>query len=202
MSRSNSYRNAQAWFLENFGSELRNQKIRYFIMSNSPTTKEEIENIFCQVDCVCELPYPERDIINIKKLYLQSQGTFYRCNELTFVYQYYVLNKTVPTENDLIDFIRNALQFELNPEEYHQKDKVLVPTLNLDKLSPIIKDTYVDSLCSLCQNDIGNHSFFKIPPCNHMFHATKEECLGEYNIIDWLSSHTQCPNCKIKVSIN
>lgn len=201
MSRSILYRNAQNWFSQTFGSELRNQKIRQFIIHNSPTSRDEIESLFCIVDCICELPYPENDIVNIKKLYLQKQGTFYRCAELPFVYQYFILHKDIPNEEELIEFVQNTLQFELNPEEFHQKDKVLVPTLNLDKLSPIVKDSYIDSICSLCQNEIGNNSFFKIPPCNHIFHATKEACLGESSILDWLSTNTQCPNCKTKVSI-
>ncbi len=93
-------------------------------------------------------------------------------------------------------------EFERDPEGYHEKDKVLVPTLNLDKLSPIVKDTFVSENCSLCQTEIGFHSFYKIPPCNHIFHADTEHCLGESNIITWLSNHKQCPNCKTIVSIS
>jgi hypothetical protein len=202
MQYSRQYKFAQNWFKENFGSELRNHQIRYFIISNPSTTKDEIINCFCNINCVCEISYPEHNIRNIKIKYLENRGDFYKCGEIVFIYEYYILHKTIPTEDQLTDMIRNTVAFETNPEEYHQKDKVHVPTLNLHKLSPIIKDTYVDEVCSLCQNEIGNNAFFKLPPCKHLFHASKEHCLEDSCILDWLQSHTQCPNCKTKVQID
>lgn len=196
-----NYQNAQRWFQNNFGSELRNQRIRFFLINNPNATRDDVISVFCNIDCLCELEYPEQDIRQIKKMYLEQRGDFYRCGEIVFVYQYFLLHKNIPNEEQLTEMVRNTIDFERNPEAYHQKDKVFVPTLHLDKLSPIVKDTIVDEICSLCQNEIGYSAFYKLPPCNHIFHATKEACLGNAGIIDWLGSHTQCPNCKTKVVI-
>ena len=141
-------------------------------------------------------------IIDIKKQCLRKRGCFYTCFILPFAYQFYILQKQIPTEEELQETIQNMAAFERDPEGYHEKDKVLVPTLNLDKLSPIVKDTFVSENCSLCQTEIGFNSFYKIPPCNHIFHADTEHCLGDSNIITWLSNHKQCPNCKTIVSIS
>jgi hypothetical protein len=183
------------------GVEPKNTDVLLYLLLNPNATVEQIEKKFCIVSCPCELSYPEKDIIDIKKQCLKKRGDFYGCSLLPFVYQYFVLQKEIPTEDQLEEVVYNIASFERDPEGYHEKDKVLVPTLNLDKLSPIIKDTSVEENCSLCQTEIGNHSFYKIPPCNHLFHAEKEHCLGESNIINWLSSHKQCPNCKTIVSI-
>jgi len=183
------------------GVEPKNTDVLLYLLFNPNASVEQIERKFCIVSCPCELSYPEQDIIEIKKQCLKKRGDFYGCSVLPFVYQYFVLQKEIPTEDQLEEVIYNMASFQRDPEGYHEKDKVLVPTLNLDKLSPVIKDTFVEENCSLCQTEIGNHAFYKIPPCNQLFHADKENCLGESNIITWLSSHKQCPNCKTIVSI-
>lgn len=204
-SLKDKVKQAEDWYKLNFGValvdwEIFNYIFEYFISSKSPTV-EDVEKTFCVISCPCELEYDTQYIIEIKKECLRKRGCFYTCQELVFVYEYYYLHRCIPSNEELEEIIKRYAEFTLNPEDFHQKDKIHVPALNLDKLSPIVKDTSVDENCSLCQEQIGTSSFYKLPPCNHIFHANAEKCLGTSTIIDWLSKNNFCPNCKSKVQI-
>ena len=194
---------AKRWYRENFQVDCKDPEIITYIASEDLTTLtvEDVINQFCFVNCICEVNYQDDYICDIKKKCLYKRGCFYSCLQLPLVYEYYLLNRDIPTDEQLGEILQRAYEFERNPEEFHAKDKILVPTLNLDKLSPIVKDAPVDENCSLCQSTIGTKPFYKIPPCNHLFHANAEDCLGESTIINWLSNHKQCPNCKTIVQI-
>jgi len=197
------YRPAKRWYREQFNVDCKDPEILNYIASNNTETltTDDIISQFCFVNCICEVNYDDNNICDIKKKCLYKRGKFYTCLQLPFVYEYYLLYKDIPTDEQLSEIVQRAYEFNRNPEEFHAKDKILVPTLNLDKLSPIVKDRPVDDNCSLCQSDIGTKPFYKIPPCNHLFHANAEDCLGESTIINWLSNHKQCPNCKTIVQI-
>jgi len=194
---------AKRWYRENFQVECKDTEIINYISSQDITTltTDYVISQFCFVNCICEVNYQDDYICEIKKKCLYTRGRFYTCLQLPLVYEYYLLHKDIPSDEKLTEIIERTYEFERNPEEFHEKDKILVPTLNLDKLSPIVKDTPVDENCSLCQSVISTKPFYKIPPCNHLFHADAEDCLGESTIINWLSNHKQCPNCKTIVQI-
>jgi len=205
---TNKTKIVEDWYFKHFGTRIRDWEIFNYIVlkiqdddSNLPTVKE-IEDVFCIISCPCEIEYDPETVINIKKECLRKKGCFYNCMQFLFVYEFYYLNKIIPTDEELQEIIQRYTEFTNDPEEFHQKDKVHVPVLNLDKLYPIVKDTYINENCSLCQEEIGSSSFYKIPPCNHMFHACAEKCLGTSTVINWLSKNNFCPNCKTKVQIN
>lgn len=204
---TNKIKIAERWYQQTFGTKLQDWDIFNFILlkiedndENLPTI-EELENEFCIISCPCEVEYDPETVINIKKECLRKRGCFYNCMQFLFVYEYYYLNRIIPTDDELQEIIQRYSDFTRDPEEFHQKDKVHVPVLNLDKLSPIVKDTYINENCSLCQEEIGSSSFYKLPPCNHLFHACAEKCLGTSTIMNWLSKNNFCPNCKTKVQI-
>lgn len=197
------YNNAKKWYNDHFNCECTDRNILSFIINNieNSLTIEDIIEVFCFVNCICEIDYPDNHICDIKRKCLYKRGGIFSCTELPLIYEYYLLYKEVPSNEDMLEIQQRLYEFDRNPEEFHQKDKILVPTLNLDKLSPIVKDSPVDENCSLCQSTIHTKPFYKIPPCNHLFHANSEDCLGDSSIINWLSNHKQCPNCKTIVEI-
>jgi len=94
-------------------------------------TKIEIETYFGNPTCFCEYNY-NISILNIVKIdCLTKYGRLYTCEELPIVIEYYIINKRCPTYQELIEYIYNILNFENNPEEYHQRDKIYISTYNL-----------------------------------------------------------------------
>jgi hypothetical protein len=200
-----SYLKSMSWFFKNYNCDLYDGTVLKYLQNEfsegREPIKEQFEEAIGSPTCMCEFQYDTQILKMVKLDRLSKFGMLYTCEELIFVIQYYTLNKTIPTDEELLEYIRNNIEFENDPEQFHQKDKIHVPTLNLDKLSPIIKDTKVEEYCSLCQEQIGNNAFYKLPNCHHLFHASKEHCLEESCIIDWLSKHKYCPNCKTEVKI-
>jgi len=201
-----SYSKAMEWFYKNYNIDLFDGLVLSYLQdkfeNNEIPLKEDLENYFSKPTCLCEDQYDPEALKTLKIEYLRRYGTLLSCTELNYAVQFYTLNKSVPTLEELRDYISNILEFDNDPEEFHKKDKIHVPTSNLDKLSPIIKDTSVEEFCSLCQEQIGFNAFYKLPQCNHLFHANKEKCLEDSCIIDWLSKHKFCPNCKTEVKID
>lgn len=200
-----SYKEGLECFYKIYNTDLYDMNVLIYLQNKInegiEPKKIEIETYFGNPTCFCEYYY-NKDILKIVKIdFLSKYGRLYTCEELEIAIEYYIINKRCPTYQELREYIYNTLNFENNPEEYHEKDKIYISTENLHKLTPIIKDTYIEEYCSLCQEKIGINSFIKLPNCNHLFHSEKDKCLEDSNIITWLSKHKHCPNCNIEVVI-
>jgi serine/threonine protein phosphatase PrpC len=53
--------------------------------------------------------------------------------------------------------------------------------------------------CSICLENIQkNQKCYKLN-CNHFYHSNKNECLGQTNLLTWLSKSNTCPICRSTV---
>jgi hypothetical protein len=168
-----------------------------------PTLDELVDKVF-EYRCSCVYLLNELDIKNMLKDYVSIKGDIPRCREYSYLIEYHIINKTIPSEQELEDFMIRAAEFMFNPEDFYQKDKVHVPALGVDKL-PVknyCKDTCKSTTCSLCQDDfVDEQQIITLLPCKHEFHYNDKECLGNASIKNWLSNNNFCPLCKTKVEV-
>ena len=71
-----------------------------------------------------------------------------------------------------------------------------------DEIDAISLDRYIiedgdDVECSLCQDNITEKKYYKLP-CNHSYHHSL--CLGDKNITNWFSNHNTCPMCRYELT--
>jgi hypothetical protein len=186
-----------------------------------PNLEEFLEKIFI-FKCNCLEHYNSSlgNQDNIKKIleyYCMFYGRYPRCNEFPFILEFYLIQKTFPTEEELEEHIYRSIQFSLNPEEYHQNDKEFIPTIGIDKL-PVLKYRDLSSgnpdicssklccfqnTCAICQEDFSeNQDVIKLTPCNHLFHSTNIDCLENASIRNWLEKYNHCPLCKQKIKVS
>ena len=168
-----------------------------------PVLEEIVDKVY-EYRCNCVYFLNELDIKNMLKDYISIKGDLPRCREYSYLIEYHIINKTIPSEQELEDFMIRAMEFIFNPEEFHQKDKVHVPALGVDKL-PVknyCKDICKSTTCSLCQDDfLDEQQIITLLPCKHEFHYNDKECLGNASIKNWLSNNNFCPLCKRKVEV-
>jgi len=168
-----------------------------------PVLEEIIDKVY-EYRCQCVYLINELNIKNMLKDYISEKGDLPRCREYSYLIEYHIINKKIPSDQELEDFMIRAMEFMVNPEEFHQKDKIHVPALGVDKL-PVCnycKDTCKSTTCSLCQEDFTEEQkIITLLPCKHEFHYNDKECLGNASIKNWLDNNNYCPLCKTKVEI-
>lgn len=57
--------------------------------------------------------------------------------------------------------------------------------------------------CGLCLEPVApGQDYYVLPPCNHTYHRTVDECLGVEGgtVAKWLASHKHCPQCRTPVA--
>ncbi len=157
--------------------------------------------------CNCVYNMDQQLIKRIIKQCIFYTGEIPNCEYFPHFVEYYLLHGRIPNDEELNEYMRRVYQFSRSPEEFHQIDKCLVPTLGVDKL-PVFdyqskeKENEVD-VCCICQEEfIQSQKVIKLVPCGHLFHHSSTECLENGSILDWLNSHNRCPLCKEKVEPN
>jgi len=118
--------------------------------------------------------------------------------------EYYLLHSTIPNEEELDEYMRRVYEFSRNPEEFHQTDKCLVPTLHVEKLPVFDYKVSLDEVdvCCICQEEFTtSQKVIKLVPCGHLFHHSINDCLENGSILNWLSANNRCPLCKIKIEV-
>jgi hypothetical protein len=124
------------------------------------------------------------------------------CGIILMIVDYKILEKQLPTLDELREFSDNQAHMQRDPDDYFLKKKHALPTLNLDNMKP--QQLEEDKMCSICQDNIEHKSqtAFKLPVCEHMFHSNAEDCLGEGNcLLTWLRKNKTCPECRKEVVI-
>ena len=148
-----------------------------------------------------DVPFDLNELYEIVQHYLRDDGSLPHHNDLGHVYEYLLLHNDYPNYDQLLEFNRRTVAFFMNPEQYHSHDKMFVPALHVDKI-PRYSNQVEGEVCSICQDYINlGQLALKLPPCNHVFHASNEDCLGEGSILKWLSENNKCPMCKSKVEV-
>jgi len=121
------------------------------------------------------------------------------CQEVLLYIEYYNQENRYPAADELIEYLQNLRNIILNPEEFHQEDKIKVPTPNLHLLKPC-KNDHEDN-CGLCFECIKEEDECYKLPCGHIFHSEDEKCLNE-TVMKWLSENKTCPICKKEVNLS
>jgi len=155
-----------------------------------------LQEELCSVSCVCEVQYDEENIIDMKKHYMMTEGRIIRnCLEEEIIIEFYTINKKYPTRDEIKEYYQNSVEFERDPVEYFNSDKVDRPSTILS--DDIIKEPTepINENCSICYEQINQSKYYELP-CKHMFHINKEDCLGEACIVEWFEKNNFCPNCK------
>ena len=125
------------------------------------------------------------------------------CNYFSYYIEFFILHNRIPSEEELTSFMERAREFFISPEDFHQKDKLLVPTLNINKL-PIEQfnniSNPINDCCAICREEFSPATqTVKLSPCNHLFHSNDSECLQDASIFNWLHCYNFCPLCKTKI---
>jgi hypothetical protein len=178
-----------------------------------PNLEEFIEKLYA-FKCDCLIQYESENLKKVIEHYCLLYGKYPSCNTIPYILEFYIIQKRVPTQEELEDLVYRTIQFSLNPEEYHQRDKEFIPTIGVDKLPIFIYKDFIEKHSSkdnkLCQNTcaIGQDDFLekqsimKLVPCGHLFHSTNSECLENASIRNWLEKYNYCPLCKQKIKID
>ena len=166
-----------------------------------PTFDELTQALIREIISNTDVPIDLNEMYDIVQHYLREDGSLPHHNDFIHVYEFILLHDEYPTHEQLIEMNRRTVAFFMNPEQYHARDKMLVPALNVDKI-PRYTNADDGVVCSVCQDDIAvGQIALKLPPCNHAFHANDTDCLGEGSIVKWLAENNKCPMCKSKVEV-
>ena len=210
------------------GTILRHQDFESYI--NSPSIKilnilldffYKNDEMFPQLDMFYNLIYNDRCICSnrfnttqsnielIKKIvidFVLLYSNYPNCNYYSFYIEFYILHNRIPLDEELEVFLNRVREFEISPEDFHQKDKLFVPTLNIDKLKNLdfgLVENPVNDCCAICRDEFEEKTqVIKLEPCNHLFHFKNDQCLQDASIFNWIQSYNFCPLCKSKITPN
>jgi hypothetical protein len=166
-----------------------------------PLWDQLIEMIVSEIMTFHEIDLTEEDLQIIVEHYLSTQGYLPSPMDYNIIHEYFLLHNEYPSDDEILDMTRRTLMFFMNPEAFHQQDKVHVPALHIDKI-PRFQNTETGISCSICQDEIGlNQMVLRLPPCQHTYHGSSEDCLENACVLNWLSENNTCPMCKTKVQV-
>lgn len=159
---------------------------------------EDIVNSLFENRCNCVRGYPENYVKKVIKQCVVYTGILPSCSLYPQYVEFYMLHGKIPTRDELEEYMRRIYEFSRNPEEFHQTDKCLVPTLNIENLP---RHTFTgdeeNTGCGVCQDEfVEGQTLMTLLPCGHKFHENKKDCLETTCILNWLETHNVCPLCK------
>jgi len=142
-------------------------------------------------------------IYEITKRYILFFGDYPSCGAMSNMLRYQLINKRLPTMEELGEYLKHRRDFQNDPEQYFQDHKHQLPTANLSLLKPTIYEDEETKTCGLCYNEIGKGTEILKLPCRgeHVFHTDEKECLEGLTITEWLKSNKVCPMCKDEIII-
>jgi len=184
-------------------------QVRFLILEvlkriqESDVTIRDVADIWldCRLcSCLSNSTIPEQTQIDIVIYCLHYIGIYPTCDIILAMYEFMAIHKKFPSESELIQLLNNQMELLRDAEAYWSKNKLNVPTPNLDFLPTV--DAPSDTFCSICQKEIQtNAQVYKMTCCNQYCHYEKGDCLGDSNIINWLSENKKCPMCHQEVLI-
>lgn len=171
--------------------------IRYWKRSNQsfPTLETIVNNHLETKACFClrQFVYSEQKAFIAH--FLAEFGKTPTCAQTIASMEYHRIQHSWPSPQQLDDMIalRDRLAREMN---FEQKEKASMPTPNLDLLRAQTTDDS-NAMCAICQEKISPKDLcYKLTPCNHLFHAQSDKCLGDCSIVTWLKQNDKCPVCR------
>jgi hypothetical protein len=134
----------------------------------------------------------------VMSILIKRENRIPGCNYVAMNVEYFKQENTIPTPEQLANYLNNLNQIENDPERFHQDDKLKIPTPNLDKLQSM--KCQKEDTCGLCMEEIKKDCDCFQLSCGHIYHSVDEECVGN-TIKKWLSENKFCPLCKQEVNI-
>ena len=160
----------------------------------------DIVRIALMSPCRCQVRFTNSELTELYTYTVSVEGILPTCFEVDHMFLYRAQMGRFPTTDECLEFMQRMTEFGVDPEAYHQKDKVNVPAMRTDEL-PVMYLTEPET-CTLCQEECTKDQLVvKLQPCGHVFHATAEECLETKSIYQWLDEHNYCFLCKTKIEI-
>ncbi len=165
---------------------------------------EDIVNSLFENRCNCVRGYPENYVKKVIKQCVMYTGILPSCSLYPQYVEFYILHGKIPTRDELEEYMRRIYEFSRNPEEFHQTDKCLVPTLNVESLPRhTFSENEENDGCGICQDEFTvGQTLITLLPCGHRFHEHKKDCLETTCILNWLETHNVCPLCKAHIGNN
>ena len=165
---------------------------------------DEIVNCLFETRCNCVRGYPENYVKKVIKQCVLYTGILPSCSLYPQYVEFYILHGKIPNGDELEEYMRRIYEFSRNPEEFHQSDKCLVPTLNIGNLPRhIFSENEENDGCGICQDEFTlGQTLITLLPCGHKFHEHKKDCLETTCILNWLETHNVCPLCKSHIGNN
>jgi Ring finger domain len=174
--------------------------IRYWKRSNQsfPTLETIVKNHLETKACFCLRQFPHADQKAFITHFLAEFGKTPTCRQTTASMEYYRIQRSWPSPQQLDDMIAQQERL-LRDMNFEQKEKAATPTPNLHLLraQPVEEK---DAMCAICQEQINPKDLcYKLTPCNHLFHAQSDKCLGDCSITSWLEKNDKCPVCRQQI---
>ena len=188
------------------GVDIKNILLDFFYDSDErfPDIDEFLNKVFYE-RCQCLYSYPQDILKKIFDLYVMTHARIPKCNEINFLIEFFIIHKSLPSDEELTEHIRRSIEFSTSPEDFHQRDKEFVPTIGIDKLPTYQYKKNTDSTqdndcCAICRDDFQeNQTIIQLKPCGHLFHSSNDECLEGASIRNWLEKYNHCPQCRTKI---
>lgn len=158
---------------------------------------ETIINNYTEKACFCLRSFPLSEQRTLLRHFLMEFGLAPTCKQIFPAMEYYRIQREWPSLQQLDDMIERMQDLAHNMEL--DKKEQATPTANLHLLKPLLNEDE-NSTCAICQEQIGlKDSCYKLTPCNHLFHAKSEQCLGGCTVTTWLEKNDTCPVCRQKI---
>jgi hypothetical protein len=149
--------------------------------------------------------------------FISTIGMFPTITDIELCHEYYVMEKKMPTLEELAELFQKRVRFAQNPVEFHAEDKQYVPVSNLKQLIESAKPYEGEGdVCNMCMDSIEKGQNIFILNCKHIFHSESKNCLGkiekdddnkilsddEGTVRKWFSKMHSCPLCRQDVNGN
>lgn len=169
-------------------------------MTNSPKLEHIIDGYVNSVNCVCLSNFSLSTCKDVVKYIIKDLHISPECSIIKAVIHYHTFEKRFPTKEEINEMMTNLIEITVEPAQYCENKRLLVPTPHISKLKPI-KNEFKNISCSICQEEIKQKTEIYKLPCGDKFHAP--QCPGTENgILTWLKKSRKCPNCNLEVDLN
>ncbi len=163
--------------------------------SKIPTIDELAFEVWRNKRCSCLDAIPQPDAVRVITHLLAFRLEKWRCERIRAGYEFYLLQRTMPSLEELEDVIRRHISLRQDAAQYSSDNKIEIG-VSIEIYA--IKDKPLadpEQICSLCSSPIGTFSYYALP-CGHKFHYNKDDCLDETTIKKWFDGNTKCPLCR------
>jgi hypothetical protein len=173
----------------------------YEITKPEMPTLREIAAVYLEQRICNHIDFiPDRYRITIMNILLSWSMQPWSCNDIEIMYAYYLSERTFPqTIDEFMSFLDRGIQAMTDPTFESFSSKTVEIDLSKFLTNFAARENGPNDVCCLCQDNIvGEQTIYKFP-CGHIFHATKDNCLGDSTVEDWFKRKNTCPLCRLEV---